>query len=160
MTQFGALLRLLNATQVEYVVIGGVAAALHGSARFTSDVDILYRRSPENIIRLAHALAQVRPYLRGAPPGLPFTWDAETIRRGLNFTLTTTLGDLDVLGEVVGGGRYEDVFPRSVDVSAFDSVVRLVELDALIEMKRATGRPKDFEALAELEALMEEKNRG
>ena len=75
----------------------GVAATIHGSARVTQDLDIVYARTPENFARLVAALAPHAPYLRGAPPGLPFRWDAETIRRGLNFTLTTTLGDVDLL---------------------------------------------------------------
>lgn len=159
MTEPAVVLRVLNGAGVEYVLIGGVAATLHGSARFTADVDILYRRSRDNIERLVAALAPHSPYLRGAPPGLPFTWDVETVRRGLNFTLTTNLGPVDVLGEVVGGGRYEDVSSRCVSIEAFGQKVPVVALDALIEMKRATGRPKDFEALAELEAIAEEQKK-
>ena len=65
---------------------------------------IVYRRTPSNIERLADSLAPHHPYLRGAPPGLPFRLDSETIRRGLNFTLVTDLGDLDLLGEISGCG--------------------------------------------------------
>jgi hypothetical protein len=104
MTDFDGLLRLLAAGQVEFILIGGVAATAHGSARFTQDLDVVYRRTPENIVRLVKALASVAPYLRGVPPGLPFRWDAETIAHGLNFTLVTTLGDVDTLGEIAGGG--------------------------------------------------------
>lgn len=56
-------------------------------------------------------LVPLKPYLRGAPPGLPFQWDADPLARGLNFTLVTALGDLDLLGEIIGGGRYEDLLP-------------------------------------------------
>ena len=106
-------LRELHRAGVEFVIVGGIAATIHGSARVTQDLDIVYARTSENIARLAAALAPHRPYLRGAPPGLPFRWDAETIRRGLNFTLTTTLGDVDLLGEIVGGGTYADLLPHS-----------------------------------------------
>lgn len=159
MTEFGKLVQLLRAADVDFVIIGGLAATLHGAARFTQDVDIVYSRTPENIRRLANALVSIRPYLRGAPRGLPFIWDEETVRKGMNFTLTTELGDLDVLGEVVGGGRFEDLFGESTEVIAFGSPVQLVNLNTLIRLKRAAGRPKDFEALAELEALLEEKSR-
>ncbi len=71
---------------VEFIVVGGVAATIHGSARVTQDLDIVYARTPENVARLAASLAPHAPYLRGVPPGLPFRWDAETIRRVLNFT--------------------------------------------------------------------------
>ncbi|MDC0937014.1 hypothetical protein OAS39_12065 [Pirellulales bacterium] len=89
----------LNAQQVEFILIGGWAAVVHGSARATVDVDIVYRRTGDNIQKLVAALAPCEPYLRGAPPGLPFKWDEPTIRQGLDFTLTTSVGDLDVLGE-------------------------------------------------------------
>jgi len=81
---------------VEFIVIAGVAAIIHGSARATYDVDLLYSRNEANIQRLANLLAPYRPYLREAPPNLPFSWDAKTIRNGLNFTLTTELGDIDL----------------------------------------------------------------
>jgi hypothetical protein len=75
--------------------VRGLAATIHGAARATYDVDVVYARTPENLSRIVAALAPLRPYLRGAPAGLPFTWDIETLSKGLNFTLTTTAGDLD-----------------------------------------------------------------
>jgi hypothetical protein len=85
-TDFAALLRRLLSAQVEFILIGGVAGNVHGSARATYDIDVLYRRSADNLARLVSALAPLEPYLRGAPPGLPFTFDVGTLRRGLNFT--------------------------------------------------------------------------
>ena len=149
--------RVLSQGGVEFIVVGGVAARAHGSARLTNDLDGVYRRTPENMARLSATLAPHSPYLRGAPPGLPFRWDAETIRRGLNFTLTTAFGDLDVLGEVTGGGGYEALVERSRPVAVFGLEVRCLDLDCLIEVKRAAGRPKDLEVIAELEALLEER---
>lgn len=146
---------VLNAHGVKYIVIGGWAAAAHGSARSTVDVDVVYARTPENIRNLAAALTQHRPYLRGAPPGLPFTWDERTIQSGLNFTLTTTLGDVDFLGEVTGGGGYEQLLPYSLEVEAFGLTFLCVTLEKLIQLKRAAGRAKDLEAVAELQALLE-----
>lgn len=157
MTDFKTLLRTLSAGGVEFILVGGVAAAVHGSARLTLDVDVVYRRSPDNIDRLARALAPRRPYLRGAPPGLPFAWDARTIQHGLNFTLTTDVGDIDLLGEITGGGGYDDLLPHSFVVHVFAIECRCLELDWLIRVKRAAGRPKDLEALAELEAILEER---
>ena len=153
MTDFKALLRALSEAGVEYIVIGGVAAAAHGSARATFDLDVVYRRSPENVDRLVDALTPYHPYLRGAPPGLPFRWGAATIQRGLNFTLTTDIGDLDVLGEIVGGGGYDALVAATEIVRAFGVECRLLNLERLIEVKRAAGRPKDFETIAELETI-------
>lgn len=159
MTDLKAILTLLRDTGVEFVLVGGLAATAHGSARLTVDVDIVYARTPQNMARLVAALSPYSPYLRGAPPGLPFRWDVETIRRGLNFTLTTTLGSLDLLGEIAGGGIYPDLLPESIEVEVFGVSCRCLDLDPLIRVKRAAGRPKDLEVIAELEALREERDR-
>lgn len=156
---FAGIVGLFADSAVEAIVIGGLAAQAHGAARLTQDVDFLYRRSPENIDRLADALACHHPYLRGAPDGLPFRFDARTIQAGLNFTLTTALGDVDLLGDMTGGGSYEQVLPHSVKLQVFGREVMVIGLDALIRAKRAAGRPKDFEAIAELEALLVEVER-
>jgi hypothetical protein len=152
-TDFKALLRTFTEAGVEFIVIGGVAAGIHGAARATFDLDIVYGRSPANMDRLVLALTPYHPYLRGAPPGLPFRWDTATVQRGLNFTLTSDLGDVDVLGEVVGGGGYVALIPFTEIVRAFGAECRVLTLDRLIEVKRAAGRPKDFEAIAELEII-------
>lgn len=156
MTNYGGLLRTLADGGVEFIVIGGLAAVAHGASRATFDVDVVYRRSPENLERTAAALRPIRPYLRGTPPGLPFLWDAETLRRGLNFTLTTSLGDLDLLGEIAGGGRYEDLLPHSERAEVQGVPCQVLGIRKLIAAKRAAGRPKDLEAIAELEAILEE----
>jgi hypothetical protein len=142
---------------VEFILVGGVAATVHGSARLTVDLDIVYRRTHENLVRVVQSLAPYQPYLRGAPSGLPFRWDAETLQRGLNFTLITALGPIDLLGEITGGGTYEELLASTVEVSAFGIACRCITLDRLIEVKRAAGRVKDLEAIAELEALREER---
>jgi hypothetical protein len=116
-------------------------------------VDIVYRRSADNIARLVVTLKPFGPYLRGAPPGLPFRFDSDTLRAGLNFTLVTQLGWIDLLGEVAGGGNYDDLLPHSIQIEAFGVRSRVLDLDTLIHTKRAAGRIKDFEAIAELEVL-------
>jgi predicted nucleotidyltransferase len=151
------VLRAMQQHQVRCIVIGGWAAVLHGSARSTSDVDLVYARDPQNLKCLVAAISARQPYLRGAPPGLPFQWDERTVESGLNFTLTTSLGDLDLLGEVPGGGNYDQLLPYTQEVSAFGTTFRVVTLERLIQLKRAAGRPKDLEAVAELQALLEER---
>ena len=154
-TDFEAILKLFLQSGVEFIVVGGMAGNLQGSALVTYDLDVVYRRNRENLERLVSCLQLHEPYLRGAPPGLPFRFDVETVKKGLNFTLTTTLGDLDLLGEITGGGRYEDLLPHSVEVTAFGVHFLCLGLERLIIVKRAAGRPKDFEAIAELEKLLE-----
>lgn len=159
MTDFEAIVRVFSESGVECVIVGGLAATIHGSSRLTLDVDLVYSRTPANIERLVSALRPHAPYLRGAPPGLPFVWNEATVERGLNFTLTTTIGDIDLLGEIVGGGDYEALSPHTVDIDIFGYRCRCMDLPALIRAKRAAGRPKDLEVLAELEALGGERVR-
>ncbi len=159
MTDFAGVIRTLVDGQVDFILVGGVAATVHGSARLTRDVDVVYSRTPVNMKRLVEALAPHDPYLRGAPAGLPFSWDVNTVQRGLNFTLTTRLGDLDLLGELTGGGGFEQLRAHASNVRLFDRDVRCLDLDWLIRVKRAAGRPRDLEAVAELEALREERDR-
>src|SRR5688572_16237667 len=102
MTDFGRLLTVLASHEVKFVIVGGVAATIHGSARLTNDLDIVYARDSENMQRLVAALQPLRPYLRGAPAGLPFRFDEQTVRAGLNFTLMTDAGAIDLLGEIAG----------------------------------------------------------
>lgn len=157
MTNFARLLGALGDGRVECIVIGGLAATIHGSARLTQDVDVCYARTPDNIRRLVEALQPLKPYPRGAPRGLPFSWDSETIAAGLNFTLTTAAGSIDLLGEVIGGGSYATLLSHTVTATLFGHEIKCLDLDWLIKTKRAAGRPRDFEAIAELEALREEQ---
>lgn len=155
MVDFPALLKLLERGGVKFIIIGGAAATAHGAARLTLDLDIVYERSPENIRRLVEALEPAEPYLRGAPPGLPFKFDTRTVETGLNFTLSTTHGALDTLGTVTGGGDYNDLAPHTMKLELFGVECLCLDLPTLIKVKRAAGRPKDLEAIAELEVLLE-----
>jgi predicted nucleotidyltransferase len=154
---FKSLLEVLVKADVQFILIGGVAANLHGSARATFDLDLLYDRSPQNFAALVAALSPLNPYLRGAPPGLPFRLDEKTLANGLNFTLTTSVGDLDLFGEVPGGGTYENLLPNSIRIELGGLKIRCATLDQLIFLKNAAGRPKDFESVAELKAIQEER---
>ena len=158
-TRFDQLLAILYSAGVDFILVGGLAAIVHGSARATFDVDVVYARTRENIGKLVAALEPLRPYLRGAPPGLPFKFDEATVRFGLNFTLQTELGALDLLGEVAGGGTFPQLVAFSEEMEVFGHKCRVVSLEKLIQLKRAAGRPKDLEAISELQALLEEKRR-
>ena len=149
------ILKVLVDADVEFILIGGLAAMAMGSSRATFDIDVVYERSAGNFRKLATCLAAYQPYLRGAPAGLPFRLDVETIRRGLNFTLTTSIGALDLFGEVAGGGSYGELLTNSETIEIFHVPCRCVTLQKLIELKRAAGRPKDLEAIAELELLLD-----
>jgi hypothetical protein len=150
-----APLRLLGEYKVDCVIVGGIAAAIHGSSLLTNDLDVCYARDAANLKRLAEALQTVHTRLRNAPEGLPFILDAETLKRGLNFTFTTNIGDIDLLGEVRGVGHYEDVMVGSVTADLFGYQFAVIDIGKLIAAKRAAGRPKDLIALPELEAIQE-----
>jgi hypothetical protein len=149
----GPMFRQLETHHVAYVVIGGLAMVAHGSAHITKDLDLCYRRTPANLQAVAAAFAPLHPYLRGVPAGLPFRFDVPTIQAGLNFTLTTDHGFVDLLGEVSGVGGYDRVFAQSVEAEMFGLKVRVLSLDGLIAAKKAAGRNKDHGHLLELEEM-------
>jgi hypothetical protein len=140
---------------VEFVVIGGWSAIINGSRFMTDDLDICYSRKPENLRRLAQALAPFHPRLRGLPEGLPFIWDESTLRNGTVFTLVTDLGDIDLLDEVSGLGSFGEVRAGSYVTEAFGRTVWTLDLKSLIKAKRAAGRNKDLTVIPELESLLE-----
>lgn len=155
MIDFERALVTLADARVRFVIVGGLAVTIHGSAYATFDLDFCYARDAENLAHLTSVLQPFNPRLRGAPAELPFRFDEETLKRGLNFTLSTELGDIDLLGEVTGIGDYAAVLAASEPVELFDRTFNVLTLDALIASKRAAGRPKDLQILPELEALRE-----
>ncbi len=158
-TNFRKVLTLLYDAEVDFIVIGGVAMNVHGSAYITFDLDICYSRSPVSIRRLCLALTPIHPRLRGAPNDLPFHLDEKTVTSGLNFTLATDLGDLDLLGEVKGIGVYEDVLKLSVKNETYGFPCNVLSIPGLIQSKRAAGRKKDLDAVAELEIMSDLKKK-
>ncbi|TGK05158.1 hypothetical protein EHQ53_16065 [Leptospira langatensis] len=155
MTKFEKILELLEAARIDYILIGGLAATAFGSSRLTTDIDLIYSRTEENQRKILKMFSSLNPYLRGAPPGLPFHFDERTLSSGLNFTLKTELGDIDLLAEVPGG-NYESLKNDMIELEIFGQRCKCIGLKKLIELKKASGRPKDFEAIAELEAILEE----
>jgi predicted nucleotidyltransferase len=151
---------VLQRHQVEFLVIGGQAEILMGSPRVTFDTDLCYRRSQQNLERLADAIAELRPALRGAPPDLPFTLDARALAFGNNYTLDTALGPLDLLGWVEPLGGYEALLPASETYIVGNLTIRTIGLDDLIRIKEHVGRPKDRESLLQLLAIRRLRDEG
>ena len=152
-TQFAALLAALNRAKVTFVVIGGVALVSRGGSRLTNDLDVVYDRRPENLDRLVAAVAPLHPRLRGAPKELPFFFDGRSLRSGLNFTLVTDVGELDLLGEVAGLGGFDEAVSSSSILTLFGQDVRVLDLEGLEKSKRAAGRVKDLLDLEMIAAL-------
>lgn len=153
MMDFETALRVLDEGGVKFVIVGGFAATAHGGTLVTRDLDVCYERTPDNLKRLAAALAPYHPRLRGAPKGLPFVFDERTLAKGMNFMLATDLGAVDLLSDFADAGQFAQVARDAVRMSLFGRSYLVVSLDNLIRLKRAAGRPKDLNSLPELEAL-------
>ncbi|HEX2393612.1 MAG TPA: helix-turn-helix domain-containing protein [Solirubrobacterales bacterium] len=128
---------------VDFVVVGGVAGWVHGSAYPTYDLDVAYARDRGNLQRLAAALVELKARWRGGPPDLPIELDAAMLYNGANFTFTTPFGHFDVLGELSGVRDYDDL-RREARIESYDGLeIRVASIDHLIAMKRAANRVKD-----------------
>ncbi len=156
-----SLIEALTANGVKFIIVGGVAANLHGAARVTFDLDICYERSEDNLRLLTSALSKFHPRLRGdnLPDNLPFQLDFKTLHNGLNFTLQTDAGPLDLLGEVIAVGEYPASLQESEEYEIYGFNCKVLSLDALIRNKKSIGRNKDLSGLVELEALKILRNR-
>jgi len=152
-----AILRVLVDHDVRFIVIGGIAAALHGSTSLTADLDVLYDRERPNIARLASALAELGATRRDVARPLPAALDERALLNGTNFLLSTRAGDLDCIGETPSGRfTYAQLAPTSDRFAIARGLsVSVASLDELIRMKRATGRAKDAAEVETLAALRE-----
>lgn len=139
---------------VEFIIVGGQAEALMGSSRVTYDVDLCYRRTPDNLERLATALGTLNLTLRGAPPDLKFRLDAQALALGQNYAFEVD-GEhaLDFFGDLEPIGTYEEMLSHAETVSLGGRPTHVIGLDDLIRIRRYLGRPKDRESLLQLEAI-------
>lgn len=159
MHQLTRITSLLAENGVDFIIADGLGTLIHGGAQMTRDVDVACRMDPDNLVRLFEAIEDLHPVHRMTPAHLAFTRE-QAERGGLkNLYLTIDLGQLDCLGEIKGLGGYEKCLQQS-DAIVLDGVeVRVLTLDALIQAKRAMGRPRDLHAVLELEAIREKRTR-
>lgn len=153
------LLGPLIAHGVDFILIGGQAGISHGSAYPSYDVDVVYDRDHDNVVRLVAALQEIGVRLRGAPKDLPFILDARTIENGANFTFITPYGDFDLLADAAGMPSYGELKSAAVESEVFGHRVKVASLDHLIAMKRAANRTKDKLAVEEYIVLADEQRR-
>ncbi len=149
------ILHQLKSFNVKFVIIGGQAVIMQGAVHLTEDVDICYARDKENLENIVKAISPFHPTLRGADKNLPFVFDAKTLKRGLNFTLSTDIGDIDILGEVTGIGTYDEVIKSSETLEIYGMPCQVLTLEGLLKSKKAMKRKKDVAVIKELEALLE-----
>jgi predicted nucleotidyltransferase len=153
MQQTPELLRLLIDAEVEFIIIGGVAAVAYGSAIFTQDLDITAAFSEDNLSRLLHVLAPHHPRYALAVPKRPVTESPAELSAHRNLYLLTDLGRLDILSAVPPVGTYAEVATRAITMELNGRPFRVIGLDDLIAVKRHLGRDKDRIVERELLAL-------
>ena len=147
------MLGLLTAGGVDFVLIGGYAAVLHGSPRITRDLDVCYATDPENLRGLGKVLSELNARPAGVAEELPFAADEATLARVELLTLETDAGRLDLMTAPAGSPGYERLRSNAARYDIGGFLVKVAEIDDLLAMKAAAGRPKDLVDISELEAI-------
>lgn len=156
---FDAILRTLGAHRVEFIVVGGVCALLHGAPFATFDLDIVHSRNRENVARLLSALQDLEAYYRAQPDKRIRPSESHLSSAGHQL-LMTRFGPLDVLGLIGEGQDYADLAPHAVEVQVGEGLtVRILDLETLIRTKQETAGEKDLAVLAILRRVVQEKSR-
>ncbi|MBN2314753.1 MAG: hypothetical protein JXM79_12555 [Sedimentisphaerales bacterium] len=151
--------RLVN-EGVEFVIVGGFAGIVHGCTYLTQDIDICCDFTSANLLALQKAISDLDPVHRMTPKKLKLKLTEETCSQFKNLYLDTDKGQLDCLGFVDGLGDYKQVKQVSELIEVEDKKMRVLSLDALIKTKRAMNRPRDRQAISQLEAIKKLKNEG
>jgi hypothetical protein len=149
-------LRVLVDHEVDFVVIGGFAGRLWGSPTLTNDLDVCPAWDEPNLERLAAALRELDARLRDVADDVVFVLDSRSLANGANFTFSTAAGGLDVLAAPAGGFDYQSLRDSARAMELGGVVVQFVDLDDLIAMKQAAGRPKDRIEVEVLRAVRDE----
>ncbi|MHB1424160.1 MAG: hypothetical protein ACYC3I_13370 [Gemmataceae bacterium] len=157
---FAAILQTLAEHEVEFIVVGGVCAALHGAPLHTFDLYLVHSRAPENLDRLLQALHELDAYFREHDERR-LRPDRSHLASPGHQLLTTRAGPLDLLGTIGNDRGYEELLPHTLAMQVRDDLqVRLLDLATLIAIKEETGRDKDQAALSILRRTLEEKEKG
>jgi hypothetical protein len=156
------ILRILAEHRVAYVLIGGLAAAIHGSDELTTDIDIAPDPSPSNLGRMSAALDDLHARVRteDEPEGLPFDHDAESLSRVTTWNLLTDFGALDLTFRPAGTQGYPDLRRDAEQIVVLGIPVTVASLADVVRSKEAAGRPKDLRSLAALRRLLDERSDG
>jgi hypothetical protein len=158
---FLKLIERLTKGSVKFVLIGGFAGVVHGCTYVTQDIDICCDFSADNLLALQKALKDLHPVHRMTPQRLKLKLTAESCTRLKNLYLDTDVGQVDCLGYVQGLGNYEDIEPMSEIRDIGGLRIRVLTIDSLIKARKAMSRPRDKEAVLQLEAIkkMRKKSR-
>jgi len=150
---FIELLERLVKAGVDFVIVGGFAGTVYGCTLVTQDVDICLDFSPVNLLALQKGIADLHPVHRKTPSRKKLELAGKNCSSFKNLYLDTDIGRLDCLGAIEGIGDYQKVKDKSVTIETDGVRLQVLNLDALIESKKAMNRPRDRQAIAELEAI-------
>lgn len=155
------ILEVLTRHNVKYLVIGGLAATIHGSPHVTFDVDVTPDREAANLKSLSAALTELQAKVRaeGEPEGLEFGHNAHSLGRADIWNLTTPLGDLDITFVPSGTAGYKDLVRDALEIEVQGVRFEVSSLADVIRSKEAADRPKDRLTLPTLRRLLEEQGR-
>ena len=153
-SDYQTLLRELTEGGVEFIVVGALAAVLQGAPIVTFDLDILRRRTPENVARLLGVLAHLQAVARGDRRRI--SPNASHLAGPGHLLLETSAGDLDVLGTIEEATGFDDLVDDTIEIDLAGVRVRVLELSRVIRAKEHAGRPKDLAVLPVLRATLEQ----
>ena len=151
-TDIDLLARLARA-KVRFVLIGGYACIVHGGTQTTEDIDICCDFTPDNLLRLQQALSDLNPVHRMTPKRLPLLLTAENSKNLNNLYLDTDLGQLDCVSIVQGLGDFGQIGQMCETIEVEGVQLKVLNRDALIQSKKAMNRPRDCQAVQQLEAI-------
>ena len=149
------LLHRLIQAEIDFVIVGGYAAVIHGCNYVTQDIDICCVFNPTNLLSLQTALVDLHPVHRMTPKRQPLQLTPESVDQFQNLYLDTDLGRLDCLSTIDGLGDFIKVKQASETVQVDNMQLHVLTIDALLETKRAMNRPRDQETIRQLEAIKE-----
>jgi hypothetical protein len=156
-SELNNLLQRLGDAEIDFVVVGGVAAVLHGSSTVTRDLDVCASLTSENLQKLRIAFADLHPVHRIGPSRHSFLDNPGPGIALKNLYLQTDLGALDLLGSITGVGEFDQVRESAIEIQLFGRTVKVLALEALIKAKEAVGRHKDLLVATELRAIAARK---
>lgn len=157
MNDLGNLLEFLIKSPLDFVVVGGFAAVIHGCNQSTRDVDVCLALSPEQIQVLRQVLAPIHPKLRTKSDKPSFLTSPEDITEIKTLHLDTDLGVLDIISQVEGVGDFYDVLRHAEEIELYGGPCFLIAIDDLIKSKKTLGRHRDLAVVEELEEIKKQK---
>ena len=147
------ILKILIKNKVEFIIVGGYASIIHGASYVTKDLDLCVNFSEENAAKILKSINPYHTRHRMHPKNPPLEETPHSLSKYNNLYLLTDLGNLDMLGEITGLGKFEHLANHTIDVELFGKMCKVLDIDGLIISKRAMGRPKDNQVIIQLEAI-------